>query len=115
MDSKMPNKFAKWVWVAASVVGISISMTMPAQAIERTECEDSDDIDDVVIVQKNSRMCFEEPGEADGLLIADVIRLDPRDNKGYVITNKGIYTFEPWKSIDFPGSVTIYTLSISPR
>ena len=107
------NKFAKWVSVAASIVGIFASMTMPAEAIYRTrDCNDSGYMR---IMQGSDMMCFAEAGEAD-VVIADVHILFSRNNAGYVLTNKGIYTFEKQDEIDFMketgGPVTILEIRI---
>lgn len=125
------NKFTRSVSVAVSVVGFSISMTMPAKAdIDRTNCEGDHDTDDIVIVQghdeskaeggdgikgNGERKCFEGDGEQD-VNIHNVESLYSRENTGSVETNVG--TFQFWENehvnfnIEHGSTVTITGISL---
>lgn len=120
------NKYVVWVSVAVSIVGIFAGMTMPVQAdddgygISEDDCEDSDDSSNVVMVQiSNRRYCFDGPGEIDfpSVGIANVVTLYARNNSGYVVTNKGTFSFWEYEQLNFiektGGPVTVKELSIN--
>lgn len=124
------NKFARWVSVATTIAGISISMTMPVQAeVKSSKCEGDHDTDDIVIVQTvdepkedggdgsdgtGERKCFEGAGEQD-VFITDVKALYARENDGHVVTNKGTFQFSENEQINFNvaagGTVVITSIS----
>lgn len=118
------NKVAIWVLVASSIVGIFAGMTMPVQAdddgygIDTDKCEDSDDTNDVVLVQTDgNRYCYDGPGSIDFRGIANVVTLYARNNSGYVNSNKGVFSFWEYEQLNFVertgGPVTVVKLSIN--
>lgn len=130
MDFKMPNsqellknfslrgKVAKWAAVAASVVGMSVGMVMPAHAapreIHRARCEPS--TFNVYQGPKGDRptMCFADAGRIP-VIIADVHRFFSGNNSGFVLTNRGRRDFGKNETIEFindGGTVTILTIHI---
>ena len=105
---------ARWAAVTASVVGISIGMVMPAQAVNRARCEPG--TFNIYQGPRGDRptMCFANAGEK-FVGIADVHRLFSGDNAGWVITNKGHFKFGKHAVIDFintVGTVTILQVHI---
>jgi hypothetical protein len=115
------NKFASCVSVATTIVGIFISMTMPARAeITNSHCEeeggDGDQSEEMVIVQAHDeRKCFQGEGEQ-GVLIHNVSALYARENNGYVTTNKGTFQFWENEQVNFNvqagGTVVITGISL---
>ena len=108
------GKVVRWAAVAASVVGISVGMVMPAHALNRARCEP-----ETFNIAQGPRgnyptMCFANAGETP-VGIADVHRLYSGNNAGFVITNKGTFKFGKHAVIDFintVGTVTILTIHI---
>lgn len=108
------SRFRRWAAVAASVVGISVGMVMPAHALNRARCEP----ETFNIAQGpqgiNPTMCFANAGESP-VGIADVHRLYSGNNAGFVLSNKGRFNFGKHQVIDFintVGTVTILTIHI---
>ena len=97
----LPGKVVRWAAVAASVVGMSIGMAMPAQAINRTECR-SDDLLRIAQgpVGDRATMCFANAGSR-YVLIADVHRIASGNNAGWVDTNKGRFHFGKNQQLNF--------------
>ena len=112
--SSLRGKVAKWAAVAASVVGIISVGMVPAYALNRARCEP-----ETFNVYQGSRpdypnMCFANAGEI-GVVIADVHRLYSGNNAGFVITNKGSFSFGKREIVDFlnkVGPVTILQIGI---
>lgn len=108
------GKVARWAAVAASVVAISVGMAMPAEAINRVNC-DEDGYFGIYQGQQDARtMCFANAGDA-GVLIADVQGFRSGNNAGYIETNKGRFDFPKWVAIGFMeeiGTVTILRIVI---
>lgn len=110
------GKVARWAAVAASVVGISAGMVMPAQALNRARCEP-----DTFNISQGPRgnpaqptMCFANGGTAK-VLIADVHYLNTGNNAGHINTNKGNFTFNKHQEFFFTrfmGTVTITGITI---
>jgi hypothetical protein len=101
--------------IPSAVIGLvlmsSVSMTMPVQAINRVACNEGGYMK---VTQGDGVMCFANAGEAD-VVIANVRSLYSGNNAGYVQTNKGIYSFRKWESINFydrVGTVTITFIRI---
>ncbi|MDZ4876847.1 MAG: hypothetical protein CLLPBCKN_006282 [Chroococcidiopsis cubana SAG 39.79] len=110
------GKVARWAAVAASVVGMSVGMAMPTEALHRTD--DCDERGFFAIFQGSKHyatMCFANAGDAE-VVIADVHRVTSGNNAGYIITNKGRFNFGKWKGFDFIdngyGTVTILRIVI---
>jgi hypothetical protein len=119
------GKVARWAAVAASVVGFSVGMVMPAHALNRAKCENGT----FNIFQKQdgpaggtgqqlyrATMCFANRGDA-RVLIADVLRLWSGNNAGKIETNKGVFVFGKNANLNFtrqggPGAVVIYRIVI---
>lgn len=109
------GKVVKWAAAAVSVVGISVGMAMPAHAVNRARCEP-----ETFNVYQGPRadyptMCFANGGEA-FVGIADVHRLYSGNNSGFVITNKGQFSFGKQEVVDFlnkVGTVTILQIHIN--
>lgn len=109
------GKVARWAAVAASILGISVGMVMPAHAVNRARCEP----ETFNIAQgprgDKATMCFANGGEM-FVGIADVHRLYSGNNAGSVITNKGTFNFGKHQVIDFinnGGTVTILQIRIN--
>lgn len=111
------GKIARWAAVAASVVGISVGMAMPAQAINRVECYGPQGriirIDYLRIHQGPSgdypTMCFVNAGVSK-VVIADVHRMFSGNNAGLVITNRGAVEFSKYQTLNFIGRVGTVTI-----
>lgn len=102
--------------MAASVVGISVSMAMPSEAINRTGCNEGGYFAIYQRQQGYPTMCFANAGDA-RVLIADVQGYRSGNNAGYVETNKGRFDFPKWVAIGFMekngiGPVTILRIVI---
>jgi len=109
------SKVARWVAVAASIVGISVGMIMPADAVNRARCEPG--TFNIYQGPRGDRptMCFANRGEI-LVGIADVHRFFSGDNAGFVFTNKGRFDFGKHQSVEFintVGTVTIHTIHIN--
>ena len=109
------SKVARWAAVAASIVGISVGMIMPANAVNRSRCEP--ETFNIAQGPRGDRatMCFANGGEI-LVGIADVHRLYSGNNAGFVVTNKGNFNFGKHQVIDFintVGTVTISTIHIN--
>lgn len=108
------SRFRRWAAVAASVVGISVGMVMPAHAVNRADCEP--ETFNISQGQKDhATMCFANGGET-FVGIADVHQLYSGNNAGFVITNKGTFNFGKHQVIDFidtVGTVTILQIHIN--
>jgi Beta/Gamma crystallin len=109
------GKVARWAAVAASVVGISVGMVMPAHALNGARCEP--ETFNIAQGPRGDRatMCFANAGEA-LVGIADVHRLYSGNNAGYVFTNKGTFKFGKHQVVDFintVGTVNIHFIRIN--
>lgn len=105
------GKVAKWAAVAASVVGISVGMVIPAHAVNRAKCEP-----ETFNISQGPRgdhatMCFAKAGEI-LVGIADVHRLYSGNNAGYVDTNKGTFKFGKHQVVDFINKVGTVNISV---
>lgn len=107
------NKFAKWVLVAASIVGSSVSMTMPVQAVNRVSCNEAGYMQ--IIQGRGGKMCFANGGDIP-VVIADVHKFYSGNNAGYIETNKVRLNFGKWQGYDFAyhwnGPVTVLRIVI---
>lgn len=129
-NRSLRGKVVRWAAVAASVVGISIGIGMPAQALHRVTPDDNcyslwGSVRDFFQIEQGRSappffrptMCFASAGEQK-VLIADVRRLRSGNNAGFVITNKGNFHFRKNQMIDFmknsrtKGTVTILQIKI---
>ncbi|MEO0014602.1 MAG: hypothetical protein RLZZ535_2991 [Cyanobacteriota bacterium] len=114
---RIPSAFIRlpiMLSVAASVVGMSVGMVMPAHAVNRADCE-SETFNITQGHSEDSTMCFANAGGT-YVDIADVHRLHSGKNSGYVITNKGEFKFGRHATIDFintVGTVTILQIYIN--
>ncbi|MBE9215091.1 hypothetical protein IQ247_20895 [Plectonema cf. radiosum LEGE 06105] len=109
------GKVARWAAVAASVVGFSVGMVIPAHAVNRARCEP--ETFNIAQGPRGDRatMCFANAGEI-LVGIADVHRFYSGNNAGFVVTNKGTFNFGKHQVIDFintVGTVTISTIHIN--
>ena len=111
------GKVARWAAVAASVVGISVSMAMPTEAINPVDKCDRGEYFNIYQEQKeNPTLCFANGG---GVVvnIPNVHRFSSGNNAGFIITNKGRMYFGKWTGFDFvdnnDGLVTIHNIVIS--
>lgn len=117
LDDLLKNllgKVARWAAVAACVVGIFVSVVMPAHAVNRANCEAETFNINQGPQGDHATMCFANGGRI-GVLIADVHRLYSGNNQGHVATNKGNFNFGKHQSIDFiktVGTVTIDLIAI---
>jgi hypothetical protein len=104
------GKVARWAAVAASVVGISVSMAMPAEAINRVDnCNDQNFFTIFQGSKDNVTMCFANAGDAK-VNIANVHQVSSGNNAGYIITNKGRLNFEKQTTFDFMNNAGPLTL-----
>ncbi|MDV2997289.1 MAG: hypothetical protein N4J56_006994 [Chroococcidiopsis sp. SAG 2025] len=81
------GKVARWAAVAASVVGISVSMAMPAEAINRVPCHEDGYFSIYQMFdgrQFGDSKCFANAGDAN-VVIADVHTVSSGNNAGYII------------------------------
>jgi Beta/Gamma crystallin len=120
-NRSLRGKVAKWAAVTASVVGISVGMVMPAQAVNRANCEGG--TFNVIQgpkdppIKPGPTMCFANRGDA-RVVIPDVYFLMSGNNAGRVETNKGVFRFGKNEVINFvrkgsPGKVTITRIVIN--
>ena len=110
------GKVARWAAVAVSVVGISIGMAMPSQAIHREDYCYDDYLNLFQGASQSATMCFVNAGGAN-VVIADVQSFYSGNNAGYLDTNKGQFGFDKGQWIYFMdrvgGPVTILHIRIN--
>lgn len=97
-------KVVRWAAVVASVVGISVSMAMPTEAINRVRCKEEGYFTIYQGQNANPTMCFANAGNVE-VFITDVHGFFSGNNAGYIQTNNGRIDFGKYQRFDFTAAI----------